>query len=98
MLSIYFTERQNTMSSADCPSSTCEGVQFLFRSQFVPNLCESGSGVALKISNETRDFLSNSNWIATGCKSRDHLTAEFSGGAKAMTGAETLACRGNASV
>lgn len=64
------------------------------------SVCAStGSAVALKISNESRDFLSNSNWIATGYKSRDHLTAaEFSGGTKAMTGAETLACRGNASV
>jgi len=24
-----------------------------------------------------RDSLNNSNWIATGCKSRDHLTAKF---------------------
>jgi len=101
-LLVHSRLRINLVINRDDPTSTWRGrIPRLAVARVAPDSASSPTNSLQQlgeISSESRGTLSNCNWIAMGCKSRDRPTAEFSGGAKAMTGPETLACRASAPV
>jgi len=101
-LLVHSRLRINLVINRDDPTSTWrDRIPRLAVARVAPDSASSPTNSLQQlgeISSESRGTLSNSNWIAMGCKSRDRPTAEFSGGAKAMTGPETLACRASAPV